>query len=274
MSAAFVCRTRIQTNTFASIQHLLSALWVFLPLSLSPVLACLLHSFLASQFLFAFRFMIFALPPFCVTISLPVLQYIYIYVSHRIYRTYIQYIQDSCCGKKFRLESGKKFCVSAQSHPIKRLAAKGACVPRSAACPTPSILSPSLSFFPSLSPLNIPSTVASLGCGLMSLPRRRQTHPHTATVPHCHILPRRVHRGMQHIYRELSCLLSSTCLALARSICPALCSALFWCQFLLKCKIAWRFHNVVKASSQSLLHMDNNTVIVVVTLVVVCVHIN
>lgn len=82
-----------------------------LPFSLSPPFSCsrLLAS-LASQFLFAFRFMIFALPPFCVTISLPVLQYIYVYVSHRIYRTYIYSIYRTRAEEKsFAWKAAKSF---------------------------------------------------------------------------------------------------------------------------------------------------------------------
>lgn len=147
--------------------------------------------------LLCFSFYDFAPSPFCVTIPLPVLQYIYIY-------TYI--LACVCVGvvyiglverKKVSLGSGKKFCVSAQSHPIKRLAAKGASVPDllPVPCsPPPPYLPPSLSH-------NIPSTVASDGCGLMSLPRHRQTH----TQPHTHTHSGAMRARSTHIHRtELS----------------------------------------------------------------------
>lgn len=212
MCAAFVChsriririqvriRTRIQTNTLASIQHLLSALWVFPPFGCSLQLRRFSPSPLLSFppfLLLCFSFYDFAPSPFCVTIPLPVLQYIYIY-------TYI--LACVCVGvvyiglverKKVSLGSGKKFCVSAQSHPIKRLAAKGASVPDllPVPCsPPPPYLPPSLSH-------NIPSTVASDGCGLMSLPRHRQTH----TQPHTHTHSGAMRACSTHIHRtELS----------------------------------------------------------------------
>lgn len=115
--------------------------------------------------------------------------YIYIRIASYISHVYIVYI-GLVLWKKVSLGKRQKVLRFRTITSNKTAGCKrGVCPPICCLSYSFHSLSHSLTLYVSfaLSPsLNIPSSVASLGCGLMSLPRRRQTHPHTAALPHCH----------------------------------------------------------------------------------------